>query len=169
MRPLIFTVCLVLVGTALACASLRAAREGAATESNELSPVAKLWSEDGEGVQVQIAVPARQIRVADARLPVVVWFRNATDKPKSVLSVYPAFAPHGAITVTDADGKNIIVGECRKKHRTGEIVLAPGEQRGFLCDAFNQPCFGKAEGELRPGTYVVQFRKSNKVTVEVVK
>jgi hypothetical protein len=136
----------------------------------EVTPADALWGKPVDGVETQITVPVRRIATTETRLPVIVWFRNATKNPVTVLSVLPSgYAPHGEIAVSDPAGRNVIVGGCRKKHATSEIPLQPGQVRGFHCDAFRQVCHRKRDGDLPPGQYVVRMANSNSVTIEVVR
>jgi hypothetical protein len=135
----------------------------------EVTPEDTCWGKPVEGLETQITLPVRRIATTESSLPVIVWFRNATKNPVAVHSVLPkGYAPHGELAVIDPAGRNVIVGTCRKKHATSEIVLQPGQVRGFYCDAFRQVCHRKRDGDLQPGRYVVRMDHSNSVTIEVV-
>jgi len=115
------------------------------------------WHRTG-ACEVQLTPSSERIAKTDKSLPVTVWFRNPTEKLAAVRCIAGhSFNPHGRLRVTGPKGKEILGGECLKKHAMQQILLNPGQVRGFICDAFSQCCYRKPAGDLTPGRYLLEF------------
>ena len=159
----------------LAVMSVSAFAEGDQdTIVNEVAaPQESAWRaiQAGATLEAQVTIGVDKISADWRHMPIVIWMRNVSDGLVTINVVKTRsgrFVPHGDLVINGPDGRDHVRFRCMMQHEFARITFAPGEVKGFMCDALHLPCSERSNEPLAPGPYYISFRegKAARVIVE---